>query len=100
MLSGSVVSNFAISWAIACQALLCPWNSPGKNTGVGCLFLPDPRMEPVSLASPALAGRFFTASTTQKTQIKEYQNANNSESLVLNLDLQTLISNGLPVVLF
>ena len=39
MLSGSVVSNFAISWAIACQALLCPWNSPGKNTGVGCLFL-------------------------------------------------------------
>ena len=19
--------------------LLCPWNSPGKNTGVGCLFL-------------------------------------------------------------
>ena len=26
--------------------------------------LPDPGMEPVSLTSPALAGRFFTASTT------------------------------------
>ena len=21
--------------------LLCPWNSPGKNTGVGCQFLPQ-----------------------------------------------------------
>ena len=26
------------SWAIACQAS-CPWDSPGKNTGVGCRFL-------------------------------------------------------------
>ena len=23
----------------ACQALLCPWDSPGKNTGVGCHVL-------------------------------------------------------------
>ena len=41
-------------------SLLCPWNSPGKNTRVGkntkvgCHFLlqgnlPDPRMEPTSL---------------------------------------------------
>ena len=27
---------FAIPWTVACQA---PWNSPGKNTGVGCHFL-------------------------------------------------------------
>ena len=26
-------------WAVACTKLLCPWNSPGKNTGVGCHFL-------------------------------------------------------------
>ena len=26
-------------WAVACTKLLCPWNSPGKNTGVGCQFL-------------------------------------------------------------
>ena len=26
---------FAILWTIACR-LLCPWDSPGKNTGVGC----------------------------------------------------------------
>ena len=37
--------------------LLCPWNSPGKNSGVGChsllqgIFLTQ---EPVSLAPPAL----------------------------------------------
>ena len=25
-------------WTVACQAL-CPWDSPGKSTGVGCHFL-------------------------------------------------------------
>jgi len=40
---------------------LCPRNSPGKNAGEGhCAFLPDPGIKPTSLASPALAGRFFT----------------------------------------
>ena len=44
--------------------LLCPWDSPGKNTGVGCQCpppgnLPDPGIEPESLASPALAGKIF-----------------------------------------
>ena len=29
--------------------------------------LPDPRIKPVSLTSPALAGRFFTNSATWKT---------------------------------
>ena len=49
----------------------CPirGDSPGKNTGVGCHFLLqgdllDPGIEPVSLMSPALAGRFFTTRTT------------------------------------
>ena len=49
--------------------LLCPWDSPGKNTGVGCHALlqgdlPHPGIEPASLMSPALAGGFFTTSTT------------------------------------
>ena len=49
-------------------SLLCPWNIPGKNTGVGCYFfsspgdLPDPGIEPVSFASPALGGGFLTTS--------------------------------------
>ena len=49
--------------------LLCLWDSPGRNSGVGCLVLlqwtfPDPGIEPASLLSPALAGGFLTSSTT------------------------------------
>ena len=46
--------------------LVCPWDSPGKNTGVGCHFFlqVDPGIEPVSLMSPAFAGRFFTIIAT------------------------------------
>ena len=48
--------------------LLCPWDSPGKNTGVGChallqgIFLTQYELTR-PLASPALAGRFFTTWT-------------------------------------
>ena len=39
--------------------LLCPWDFPGKNTGVGFHLLlqgdlPDPGIEPTSPVSPAL----------------------------------------------
>ena len=49
------VQLFSTPWTAACQAI-CPWNSPGKNTGVGCHSLssgdlPDPGIE---LGSPAL----------------------------------------------
>ena len=52
-------------------------DSPGKNTGVDCHFLLpgdrlNPRIEPESLASPALAGRFFTTSATWEAPSKEY----------------------------
>ena len=51
--------------------LLCPWDSPGWNTGVGLPCppagdLPDPGIEPVSPASPALAGGFFTTAPPGK----------------------------------
>ena len=50
--------------------LLCPWDSPDKNTGVGCRALlqgdlSDPGIEPMS---PALAGGFFTTSATGEDQ--------------------------------
>ena len=35
----SRVRLFVTPWAIVHQAPLCPWDSPGKNTGVGCHFL-------------------------------------------------------------
>ena len=64
-----VVSNSFLSHRLQLARLLCPWDSPGKNTGMGCHFLlqgnlPDPGTEPESFTSPALAGRFFTTSAT------------------------------------
>ena len=56
--------------------LLCPWGFLGKNTGVGCPFLlrggeqwgnlPDPGIE---LASPAVAGGFFTTEPDAKGKL-------------------------------
>ena len=47
---------FGTPWTVA--RLLCPWNSPGKNTGVGCHALlgnlPNPGIKPVSPAAPAI----------------------------------------------
>ena len=31
----SCVQLFGTPWNVTC-GLLCPWNLPGKNTGVGC----------------------------------------------------------------
>ena len=64
----SCVQFFAALWTVACQAPLymefskqqywsrSPFPSPGN--------LPNPGIEPASLTSPALAGRFFTTSAT------------------------------------
>ena len=54
-------------WTVA-PRLLCPWDSPGKGTAVGCMpssrGLPDPGVKPASLTSLAFAGGFFTTSAT------------------------------------
>ena len=55
--------------------LLYPWGPPGTNTGETCHALlqgtaPNPEIEPVSLLSPALAGRFFTSSATWKPSLQ------------------------------
>ena len=43
-------------WTVA-RLVLCPWDFPGKNTGVGYHFLlqdlPDPGIKPASLAFQA-----------------------------------------------
>ena len=53
--------------------LLCPWDSPGKNTGVRwCTLLQGifPTQDQTwSLASPALAGGFFIISATREAQL-------------------------------
>jgi len=58
---------FATLWTVA--RLLCPWDSPDKNTGVGCHALlhgvfPTQGSNLSLLTSAALAGGFFTTSTT------------------------------------
>ena len=50
---------------------LCPWNSPGKNTGVGCHSLlqgifPTQGLNPGS----CIAGRFFTILATREVSTK------------------------------
>ena len=62
--------------------LPCP--SPGD--------LPDPGIEPTSLMSPALAGRFFTSSTTWEEWIHTYMD----ESLCCSTEtIRTLFVNWL-----
>ena len=57
--------------------LLCPWDFPGKNTGVGCHALlqgifPTQGLNP-HLESPALAGEFLNHCANQEVQYREGQ---------------------------
>ena len=50
-----VLSNSLQPHGLQPARLLCPWNFPGKNTGVGSLFpgdLANPGIKPTSLMSP------------------------------------------------
>ena len=54
----SVVSDSVQPYGLQPARLLCPWESPDKNTGVGCHALlqgnlPEPGIETASLMSPA-----------------------------------------------
>ena len=61
------VPFYEAPWTVA--RLLCPWDSPGKNTEVGYHALLQ-GMFPTqgSLMSPALTGRSFITSTTWEAQ--------------------------------
>ena len=57
----SCVQHFVTLWTV----VLCPWDSPGKDTWVGCCaLLQGGGIKTASPMSPALAGGFFTTSTT------------------------------------
>ena len=61
----SIMSNSMQPYGLQPTRLLCPWDSPGKNTGVSCkvllqgIFLTQGSNRSLFM-SPALAGRFFT----------------------------------------
>ena len=65
--SHSVVSKSLQPHGLQPARLLCPRNSPGKNTGVGCYALLQgifpTQGSNLHLLSPALPGGFFTTST-------------------------------------
>ena len=74
------MSNSATLWTIAHQAPLSMgfssqeyWRGLPYPPPAG---LPNPRIKPVSLTSPALAGRFFTASATWEAHYKAIFNQN------------------------
>ena len=64
----SVVSDSATPWTVTCQPPLSMGFSRHEYwSGLPCPppeDLPDPRIKPKSLLSPALAGGFFTTSAT------------------------------------
>ena len=54
----SVVYDSATQWTVA--GLLCPWDFPGRKTGVGCHFFLQ-GIFPTQGSNPSLlAGGFFT----------------------------------------
>ena len=73
----SVGSNSFQPYGLQPARLLCPWDFPGKNTGVGChaclqgIFLIQGSNLCLSYL-PALTGRFFTTSTTWEAQPLTY----------------------------
>ena len=95
---------------------LCPWDSPGKNTGVDCHALLQ-RIFPTQgstlhVLSPALAGKFFTTSTTWEARTGVFGSSNPRGSLIsihiplhkshfphLSRDTHTLISFNRSTVL-
>ena len=69
----SPVRIFATLWAVFHQApLSIEFSRQEYWIGLRCLpprDLPDPRIEPGSLVSPALAGGFFATSTTWEASV-------------------------------
>ena len=64
----SHVCLFVTPWFLGSR-FLCAWNFPGKNDGVGCHSLLNQGIELTTLASPALAGGSFTASSQESPNI-------------------------------
>ena len=65
--------SLVVPWTVACQAPLS-MGFPRQEHWSGLSFpppgdLPDPGIEPLSLMSPALAGRFFSTESLGKPNI-------------------------------
>ena len=63
----SVVSDSLRLYELQPSRLLCPWNSPGKNTAVGSHSFSQPRDR---TQVSCIAGRFFTTLATREAHVK------------------------------
>ena len=71
----SVLSNLLRPYGLYPARLFCPWDSPGKNTGVGCHaslqgIFPTQGLKSVSCGSCIPSG-LFAAEPHTKYQVKE-----------------------------
>ena len=84
----SVFDFFAAPWTVTLQAPLF-MGFPRQESWTGMPFpspgdLPDPEIKPASLASPTLAGRFFTScGYYQRAHKRKYNLLTGTGSLVL-----------------
>ena len=74
LFSCSVMSDSLQPYVLWPARLLCPWDVPSKNTGVGCHCLLQGIISTQgsnlqSLSSPAVAGGFFTTALPGKPNI-------------------------------
>ena len=99
----SHVQLFVTPWTVAGQAPLSMGFSRQEHWGeLPCPppgGLPDLGTEPASLASPALAGRFFTASATWEASYAHtctYQNAHNSCVLGMYICVTFHVHKSIP----
>ena len=74
VLGCSVMSDSLQPHGLQPTRLLCPWNSPGKNTGVGCSALLQGIFPTQGSNQGLLHGRFFTTIQLLKTKIMASHN--------------------------
>ena len=92
----SVMSNSVAPWTVARQAPL-PMEVSREKYWSGVQFptpghLPNQGIKPASVASPALAGGFFTTSATGKPNVKYFRSQKNGTFLKsFNAFVKTLI---------
>ena len=86
------VQLFAALWAISCQASLSMgfsrqeyWTGLPSPTPEG---LPDPGIEPASLKSPALAGKFFTTNATSEVLVSAFKFTTKRKKIIDFISIQ------------
>ena len=86
-------------WTVAGQApLFMGFSRPLQGSGLPCPSLgdlPNPRIKPMSLKSPVLAGRFFTTSAPWEAQSQMDLGSNSEQSTLTQMPHKTLTQQPL-----